>query len=157
VTQPAPPVQKPAPIPEPVKPTPIPEKPKWKPAKVVRQNKRVAPKTTPTPTPVKPNLSSLQKAFKGGTFNPHATYYNTVRSRIYGLWQVPVAAPFGLSAEGSITLSASGSVSARRLTRRSGNTAFDESAQSALNKLTSLPPPPADLPSRTISILFEPE
>jgi len=58
---------------------------------------------------------------------------------------------------GSITVSANGSVSNRRLISRSGDTAFDQSAQSALNTINRLPSPPAELVNRPITITFSPE
>ena len=146
---------KPAPIPE---PKPEPEKPKWKPAKVIRQDKRVTKepaKPTPTTRP-KPDLSNIKKALSG-TVNPFASYYTTVRERMYGIWQVPVGVAYGLSAQASITIGADGSISNRQLIRPSGNTAFDQSVQSALNTVNRLPRPPTDLPSRTITIEFVPQ
>ncbi len=144
---------KPAPIPE-----PEPEKPKWKPAKVIRQDKRVTKepaKPTRTTRP-QPDLRKIKKALSG-TVSPFAAYYTVVRERMYGVWQVPVGVAYGLSAQASITLGADGTVSNRQLTRPSGNSAFDQSVQSALNTVNRLPRPPADLPSRTITIEFEPQ
>jgi len=77
--------------------------------------------------------------------------------RMYGVWQVPVGAPIGLSAVGSINISANGSVSNRKLIRSSGDTAFDQSVQKALNTINRLPAPPADLVNRPITITFEPQ
>ena len=154
-----PPVKQPvveAPKPE---PAPAPEKPKWKPAKVIRQNKRVTPRPVKTqPTQKRISASDIQKALgAAGTVSPFAAYYNTVKQRMYGVWQVPVAAPIGLSAQGVITIGADGAVSNRRLLRPSGNAAFDQSIQKALNTVQRLPAPPANLPSRTITIEFAPQ
>ncbi len=141
-----------------------PEKPKWKPAPVVKQNKRIV-KDSKKPAPVTPQrklitTSDIQKALggtTGGTIDPHGGYYNTVMQRLYGVWQVPVGAAYGLSAQASITLGADGSVSSRQLIRSSGDSAFDQSVQKALNAVNRLPRPPADLPSRTITIEFAPQ
>lgn len=153
------PEPKPAPAP---KPKPVP-KPKPKPKPVVRQNKRVT-RTTPKPTPVAPprkqiTASDIQKALgsTGGTIDPNGAYFNTVMQRMYGVWQVPVGAPMGLSALGSITVLANGSVSNRQLIRSSGDTAFDQSVQKALNTVNRLPAPPAELANRPITITFEPQ
>ncbi len=140
-----------------------PEKPKWKPAPVVRQNKRVT-KTSEKPAPVTPSKkrvtsSDIRNALGsgGGVVDPHGAYYSSVRERTYGVWQVPGGVAYGLSAQASITIGADGFISNRRLIRPSGNTAFDQSVQSALNTLNRLPRPPADLPSRTITIEFVPQ
>jgi len=141
-----------------------PEKPKWKAAKVIPQNKRVT-KTSKKPAPVTPSkkrisASDIRTALNtggGGTVDPHGAYYSSVRERMYGAWQVPVGVAYGLSAQASITIGADGSISNRRLIRPSGNAAFDQSVQSALNTVNRLPRPPADLPSRTITIEFQPQ
>ncbi len=150
-----------APLPE---PKPEPEKPKWKPAVVKPQNKRII-KNAPKPAPVTPqrkriSSSDIRNALNtniGGTIDPHGGYYNTVMQRMYGVWQVPVGAPMGLSALGSITVSSNGSVSNRQLIRSSGDMAFDHSVQKALNAVNRLPSPPTDLPNRTITIEFAPQ
>ncbi len=141
-----------------------PEKAKWKAAKVIPQNKRMT-KTSEKTTPVTPSKkritsSDIRNALNtggGGTLNPHEAYYTTVRERMYGVWQVPVGSVYGLSTQASITVGADGNVSNRQLIRRSGNSAFDQSVQRALNTINRLPRPPADLPSRTITIEFAPQ
>ncbi len=153
-----------APQPEPEKPTPTPEpeKPKWKPAEVIPQNKRVTRQTTtPTPQPAaqpKPDLSELKKVLgsSAGTPSEFAAYYTTLFARFYSVWQVPAGAAYGTSAQASITVEADGSVSARRLIRPSGNSAFDQSVQNALNTVNQLPRPPPNLPNRTITVDFVP-
>ena len=159
VSEPADTTVAPAPA-EPEKPAvkPIPEKPKWKPAKVIRQDKRITrepAKPTPTPRP-KPDLSAIKKTLSG-TVSPFSAYYTAVRERMYSVWQVPVGAAYGLTAQASITVGADGTVSNRQLIRPSGNSAFDQSVQGALNTVNRLPRPPADLPSRTITIEFAPQ
>lgn len=149
-----------APIPE---PKPEPEKPKRKPNPVVRQNKRIvigSEKPAPvSPSPKRITSSDIRNALGStrGLTSPFATYYTTVRERMYGVWKVPVGVAYGLSAQASITIGADGSISNRQLIRPSGNTAFDQSVQSALNAVNRLPRPPANLPSRTITIEFVPQ
>lgn len=152
------------PEPKPV-PKPKPEKPKWKPAPVVRQNKRVTQDSKKPAAPVTPqqkriSSSDIRNALKtsiGGTVDPHGAYFNTVMQRMYGVWQVPAGAPFGLTAQASITVGSDGSVSNRQLIRSSGDSAFDQSVQKALNAVNRLPRPPTDLPNRTITIEFAPK
>ncbi len=160
------PVPKPKPAPKPKpKPKPKPEKPKWKPAPVVRQNKRVTknskkPAAPATPQRKRIRSSDIRNALNtgiGGTVDPHGSYFNTVMQRMYGVWLVPVGAEIGLTAQASITVGTDGTVSNRRLIRPSGNSAFDQSVQKALNAVNRLPRPPADLPNRTITIEFTPQ
>lgn len=143
--------QKPA-MPE---PEPEPQKPKWKPAEVVRQNNRVSRQTsTPTPAPQQtPDLSTVKKAL-AGTVDLFSSYYQSVFARYYAVWQQPATAPFGTQAVALITVEPDGRISMRRLSQPSGVAAFDQSVQAALQRVNSLPAPPTDLPSRTISVTF---
>ncbi|MBM4153182.1 MAG: TonB C-terminal domain-containing protein, partial [Kiritimatiellaceae bacterium] len=84
-----------------------------------------------------------------------AGYYDSIKQRIYAVWQQPSGSPIGLTAEATIYVERDGRVSSKRITRRSGNPSFDQSVQNALNATTFLPPPPAGLPSRTITVAFE--
>ena len=152
-------VEKPKPEPKP-KPKP---KPKWKPAPVVKQNRRIT-RDSKKPAPVKPTrqritASDIRKALgtAGGTPSEFAAYYNTIFSRFYSVWQVPVGTAYGVSAQASITVGTDGTVSNRRLIRGSVNAGFDQSVQTALNTVNRLPRPPANLPSRTITIDFVPQ
>jgi TonB family protein len=90
----------------------------------------------------------------GGMYSPFAWYYDSVKQRMYSVWQQPSGTPIGLSAEASIRVESDGRVSSKFITRRSGNAQFDQSVQTALNATTSLPVPPPDLP-RDIQIVFE--
>jgi len=144
------------------KPPKVVEKPnpKPKPKPVVKQTTRVTnPSATPTaPVQKKITTSDIRKALgTGGTVDPFGAYYQTIFARFYAVWQVPIGTAYGTSAQASITVLADGTVSNRRLTRPSGNTAFDQSVQSALNAVSRLPAPPTDLPSRTITIEFVPQ
>ena len=77
--------------------------------------------------------------------------------RMYGVWQVPVGAAYGLKTHASITVGTNGSVSNKRITQRSGDAAFDQSVQKALNTINRLPAPPAELAHRPITIEFVPQ
>ena len=173
IPEPEPP--KPAPVPEPKpipkpepkpipKPEPKPEpKPKWTPKPVVKQNKRITrePNKTAPATPQRKQItaSDIQKALGpvGGTPSEFAAYYDLIFSRFYSVWQVPVGTAYGTSAQASITVGIDGSVSNRRVIRRSGDSAFDQSVQAALDAVSRLSRPPANLPSRTITIEFVPQ
>lgn len=158
---------KPAPKPPPKKPTPKPE-PKPAPKQTeaeklaaIRQNNVVTkPNTKPAP---KLDFSGLKSALNsaaegsgtgGGTYSPFAGYYDSITQRMYAVWQQPSGAQQGLSAVATIRVESDGTVSAKFITRRSGNVVFDQSVQNALNATTRLPVPPADLPDRNISIEF---
>lgn len=165
VVQPNPVVEKPvveAPMPT-NKPPEIAEKPKPKakpkPKPVQRQTTRVTRQATPARSAQKHiTASDIRKALgAGGTADPHGAYYQTIFARFYAVWQVPVGAAYGLSAQGVITLGADGTLLSRKLTRPSGDAAFDQSVQKALNAIKRLPAPPADLPSRTITVEFVPQ
>jgi TonB family protein len=142
---------------------PKPEKKKWKAAPVQRQNNRVT-KDRKKPVPATParkriTASDIQKALgtAGGTPSAFAAYYQTILTRFYSVWQVPVGTAYGVSAQASIQVGPDGTVSNRRLIRPSGNSAFDQSVQSALQTVNRLPAPPSNLPSRTITIDFVPQ
>jgi len=92
-----------------------------------------------------------------GTLNEFAAYYQTIFARFYAVWQVPIGTAYGLSAQASITVGTDGAISNRRLTRPSGDAAFDQSVQDALNTVNRLPAPPANLPSRILTIDFVPQ
>jgi colicin import membrane protein len=163
VPEPAPeptpkPMPKPTPKPAP-KPAPKPEpKKKWKPAPVVRQDRRIANPNTPSPPP-RPqiDLSKLKNILQtpgGGTVNPLAWYYESVKKRMYAVWQQPIGAPTGLSVTAVLRVEPNGTVSSKFISRRSGNPALDQSVQAALDATTRLPVPPANLPDRNITIEF---
>lgn len=155
--EPAKPVA-PAPKPKP-KPEPKvePAKPKWKPAEVVKQNRRVTRQsTTPkTQTPVRkqPSSSQIRNALSS-SINQENAYYGTVFARYYAVWQQPTTLPIGLSAQATIRVEKSGRISFAQITRRSGNSTFDQSVQNALNAVSSLPVPPAELAGNNITIDF---
>jgi TonB family protein len=90
----------------------------------------------------------------GGAYSPFGWYYDRVKQQMYSVWQQPTGAPIGLTASATIQIGGDGTVYSKSITRRSGNSLFDQSVQSALNATTRLPVPPADLPSRTIEIEF---
>jgi TonB family protein len=131
----------------------------------IRQN---TPVHRPAPAPSAPSLdlSGLRAALNttatgtgsgaggGGVYSPFAGYYETVKQRMYAVWQQPAGAPIGLTATAVIRVERDGSVSMKSITRRSGHPAFDQSVQNALNATVRLPAPPADLPDRNISIEF---
>lgn len=149
-------------------PPPEPEKPKWKPAPVVRQNNRVANPAAPAAKPVQPQIdvnkirttlagavgSTGSGSSSGGTFSPFAGYYSTVQQRLYAAWQQPAGTPIGTTATAVIRVERDGTLSYRSVSRRSGNATFDASVQKALDAVSRLPAPPADLPDRNITIEF---
>jgi colicin import membrane protein len=131
----------------------------------IRQNKKA---TYPNKTPAKPALdfsglqSALSSAASGtgsgsgsGAYSQFAGYYAQVQQKMYQAWQQPSGSPKGLRATATIRVETDGRISSKSITRRSGNFPFDQSVQNALNDTSSLPPPPKDLPSRTIEIEFE--
>lgn len=91
----------------------------------------------------------------GGMFSPFAGYYDEIKQRMYGVWQQPNVQR-GTTATATIRVERNGTVSLKSITRRSGNSQFDQSVQSALNATTQLPPPPTDPDfDRTIQVVFE--
>lgn len=91
---------------------------------------------------------------ESGMYSPFAGYYDSVKRQMYSVWQQPAGAPIGLSATATLRVERNGTVSAKNITRRSGNAPFDQSVQNALNATTRLPVPPANLPGRNIEIEF---
>lgn len=81
-------------------------------------------------------------------------YYNDVKQRIYATWQQPAGAPVGLITKAIICIKDDGAIASRTITHRSGNAKFDRSVQDALDAITSLPKPPADLPDLNITVEF---
>lgn len=90
----------------------------------------------------------------GGMRGPFDDYYDSIKQRMYAVWQQPVGAPLGASATAMIRVERDGRVSAKSISRRSGNAQFDQSVQNALNATFQLPPPPPDLPDRNITVEF---
>lgn len=154
------PEPEPAPEPDPTpNPTPKPEKPKWKPKKVVRQNKRVTRQTTtPPPRPVqRVRADQIQKALDSAATShadQHLLYCSRIQPKFDAVWRQPTAAAYGTRASATIRVHASGRVTYRRLTARSGNAAFDRSVENALNAINRLPAPPDVSVNRDIIVDF---
>ena len=144
-------------------PKPVPKKTEAERLAEIRQNKRVA---IPNPqTGPKLDFSGIKSALNSastgsgsgsgsGVYSPFAGYYDSVKQRMYAVWQQPAGAPIGLTATATIRVECDGAVSRKSIARRSGNESFDQSVQNALNAITRLPVPPVDLPSRDIQIEF---
>jgi TonB family protein len=155
------PKPEPKPTPKPKPKEPEPEKPKWEPAKVERQNRRVI-KNPQTPAPVTPQpkrmtASDIQKALgttRTTSANQHLVYCNSLQPRFYAVWQQPSSAPYGTKATATIRIGADGSILFRSLTSPSGNRVFDQSVQNALNAAQRLPAPPKVSVNRSITIDF---
>lgn len=90
----------------------------------------------------------------GGMYSPFAGYYDSIKQRMYAVWQQPANAPKGIPVTASIRVERDGTVSFKSISRRSGNAQFDQSVQNALNATTRLPAPPADLPDLNITVEF---
>lgn len=119
---------------------------------------RPAPQSEPQPRQPTIDPSRVRSALEqvaSGAVNPLAAYYEQVRIRLYEVWQPPAGVPLGLTASAQIRVEADGSISSKSISRRSGHAAFDQSVQDALNRVTRLPRPPAELPDRTIHIEFD--
>ncbi|MCC7300955.1 MAG: TonB C-terminal domain-containing protein [Verrucomicrobia bacterium] len=91
----------------------------------------------------------------GGMYSPFAGYYDSIKQRMYGVWNQPAGAPIGLTATAVIRVEKNGTVSRKAITARSGNMLFDQSVQSALNATLQLPAPPDELAGQDIEIVFE--
>lgn len=90
----------------------------------------------------------------GGMYSPFAGYYDSIKQRMYAVWQQPANAPRGIPVTATIRVERDGTVSFKSISRRSGNAQFDQSVQNALNATTLLPAPPADLPDLNITVEF---
>ena len=155
------------PTPEPPKPKPpsedikVPDPQVVKkpaPPKDIRQTNRVARKDFKGPPPKDKPLSEAEIARllkMGATISDTtsipdegrlslAAYFNTVRERLYAVWQQPsqLASLPGLSADVRITVEPGGRITARVQTRSSGNALMDDSVMKAVNSVTALPPLP---------------
>jgi TonB family protein len=148
------PEPEPEPAPAPA-PAPKPKEPEWKPAKVIRQNNRVTRQTaTPTSAPQQqPDLNTVKNALRGSV-DLFSSYYQRVLARYYAVWQQPTTAPFGTQAVALITVAPDGTILSKEMSQPSGVAVFDRSVEAALGRVSGLPAPPADLPSRTISVTF---
>lgn len=148
------PEPKPAPIPESVKSKPKPKpkepaKPKWKPVdpKKIKIGKKV------NESPAKPTISSadIKKALAGissprkssGDPSQFSYYYGQVMAKLHAVW-VPPSTVSGIShpAEVRFSMRSNGTVTARKLTRSSGNIVFDQTVMKAANRVGVLPKPP---------------
>jgi len=163
---PPPPTPEPKPEPKPVpkpEPKPEPPQPKWKPAEVVRQNRRIQnPDAPKEPERPKIDVNRIQQALQnavsvGPTGSSSASfgwYYAEIKTRMYAAWRQPSTAVLGMTATAVITVEPNGTISYRAIRTPSGNAEFDQSVRAALNAVPRLSPPPSDLPSRTIEITF---
>lgn len=98
--------------------------------------------------------SSGSGSGSGGMFSPFAGYYDDIKQQMYAVWQQPNVQR-GTTATATIRVERNGAVSLKSITRRSGNSQFDQSVQNALNATTQLPPPPTDPDfDRTIDVEF---
>ena len=147
-------IPKPKPKPEPKKEEPA--KPKWKPAPVVRQDRRVANPNAAQQQQSKVDLTRLRNVLQSspsGAVSPFASYYNLVQQRCYSVWRQPSGTPIGITAIAAIRIENSGVISSKYISKSSGNAEFDQSVQNALNAVGNLPAPPNGLPN-PVSVEF---
>jgi protein TonB len=162
------PEPKPKPKPEPKpkepekKPEPKPqepEKPKWKatrPEDIIK-GKKIEPK------PTRPAVShtDIEKALSGiasgatqdpGRFND---YYARIMRLFYEQWTPPAAAT---SATGSavvrIHMLKNGQITKRAKIKGSGDPLYDRTVMEAVNRVSTLPKPPADYPYDYVEVIF---
>ncbi|MDY0149655.1 MAG: energy transducer TonB, partial [Kiritimatiellia bacterium] len=85
-------------------------------------------------------------------------YFNHVKERMYAAWQQPggLGNLPGLSADVAITVEPGGRITARRLSRTSGNALMDDSVMKAVQSVAALRPMPAGQHApKVITITFE--
>ena len=90
----------------------------------------------------------------GGMYDPNAAYYDSINRQMKAVWQQPSGVPLGTTATTTIRIRRDGTVSSKLISRRSGNTQFDQSVQNTLNVTTQLPTPPAELADCNITVEF---
>lgn len=146
-------------------PTRRPDPPPRRPIEVSRQ--RVVRQTTTEKPPERPRLSEaeIRRLLELGatpgdrTVVPEgdALHLEVIRRRMYAAWVQPGGVPPGTTLEAAIDLAAGGAVTARRLLRRSGHAAMDDSVTRALDAVSSIPGLPASFIARhrTVTITFE--
>ncbi len=153
-------VKKPTPVKKPVpvkkKPTPI-KKPesKWKPTKVdptkSKRIKATPQKPTVSAAEIKKELAGITKSPTKATGNP--SQFNAYDAQVfrifYGAWTRP-GVPGARPAKVRISVSKNGRITGRVLTQRSGDTSFDQSVMAAVNKVSTLPKPPAGYPDNFV-------
>lgn len=164
---PEPPPPAPAPVQRPPKPQPQPKpRPEPPPAQAISAEEffeRFGRPDTPTQTqparrrPVEvqqievrqlmQNLSSAadqQRVAQLSTADQDtlSRYFAALRERLNASWQQPREAPIGLSAEVSFTVSPNGTISNARITRSSGDAAFDQSVLNAFVRMGRFQPTP---------------
>jgi len=166
------------PKPRPVsKPKPKPKKTskrKWKPRKSITVSRKVVRKTTtakpitrPTPPPPRrisaTEIEKTLRAERVGTTPtprsasnaPPSNYYDRVSGVLHSIWRQPSKAELAgtfPTVDLTITVDASGRVSAARVSRRSGNAAMDASAAKLARDLRVLPPPPSGKLTFTVTL-----
>lgn len=172
--QPAPP-KPPAPDPDDIavpakKPEAQPPAEKPKPREIVKQTNRVVRKNAPLSKDKPLSEAEIRKLLAMGARIGETTsipdddqialgaYYNHIHERMYAAWQQPAQLKNlpGLSAAATITVAPGGQISARRLTRGSGNDLMDDSVMQAVNAVRQLKPLPRDLRKPVdVEIVFE--
>ena len=168
----------PVPIPEPPKPAddilvpekkPDPPKPKSKPQPEIKKGERITrrgppPKDTPLSAAEIKRLLDMGAAISDKTTIPPpgqiemGAYFNHVKERMYAAWQQPggLGNLPGLNADVAITVEPGGTITARRLSRSSGNALMDDFVMKAVQSVTALRPMPAgQRDPKVITITFE--
>jgi TonB family protein len=166
---PTPPV--PAAVPQP--PEPAPPAPRPRPPINVSTTRVAAPRAT-QPTPRRaPALTEeqirqrLERQIGSPAPGPVATgatvtdelsrYYALMHETLFRAWQQPTTVRPGTTATAEIRVQRDGRITARRITRSSGDTTMDQSVQRALDTVTRLSPLPSLIPGAhyDFSIEFE--
>jgi TonB family protein len=154
------PTPKPAPTPAPVKPEPKPEPPKPTPTQQSSRDAlaRIAQDELSTVTTTKEAAQATATADQMS-----ASFVALIQRTIQSYWSRPPSARNGMECELEVQLVPTGEVVAVRVTRSSGDPAFDSSAENAVRKagafpeLQKLPSGEFEKKFRRLNLIFRPE
>lgn len=152
-------VREPQPIPRP-KPTPPPsEKPNWKPTPVdpTKSTRVEASKQPPalTDAEIRQAFDDLRETPARPRSNPdqNAAYDAQVHSVFMSAWHQPAVAG-ARPARVKISFTGSGYITGRDLVQKSGDATFDQSVLDTVQRVSTLPKPPAGYPANSVIIQF---
>lgn len=137
----------PAPPPPPPPPPPTPRPQIQRSTERVRRDAPPPPPPSLTPEQIRKQLEQAVPAgsrLAAGAPDSMAMYYRLIYETLYRAWEQPSSVLPGTRAEARIRVQRDGTIIRRELTRRSGNSAMDESVQRALQSVSRLAPLPRE-------------
>jgi colicin import membrane protein len=111
--------------------------------KAMKDEKPTVETTKPQAETIKGNVLSVGSALKGLNKLEFDQYIGSLDAQVKNNWTLPEwMLTQGLKAEVTIKIDKTGQIIERKLTKKSGNSEFDERVMAAIEKSNPFPPPP---------------